>query len=385
VNGICCDEGRRCCAHNADCELNEICDDLCHCCTERAVHSEKTLTKVEVCEIEGGDAQYCYQEVAIEELDGNLCDRIDDDEERDQCFLNIAKERSTGCPKPPLPPGVEACFIDVVQDKNAFVVCDNIISDDLRDKCFLLIFDNQPVAAICDRIVGKVRRNGCLTQLANYMKDAAVCDKVDDLDYRDRCLLDVAETMNYTDVTVCERFTAERERNICYGHVVNVTSIRGDSATCESITVDKYRELCLADVAPTMKSTDVCDQITSEDMRDRCLSGVAPVVEDVSICENIQSDEPPYNYRSNCFIEVAHATEDKSICVSLEDADERAVCEAFSTQDHTVCDNSTTELRADKCRWLTARRFNNTEICNIILDNDYRYKCLRDVFWWDQS
>lgn len=385
-NGLCCAEGRRCCAHNAGCELSEVCDtDVCHCCTETAAHTEQTLTKVEVCEIEKDDVQYCYREVAVEDRDAELCDRIDDGSARDACVLEIAREQSAACPQYPIPRGLKGCLDEVAVDPNAILVCDAIEADDIRDRCYLLLFDVRRDAAICARLVGQVGRNGCFAQLAAAERDSSLCDRVEGEEYRDDCLSAVAEALGFSDPVLCGRMAGEPSRDACYGKVVNATAQKGDPSGCSSISIERYRELCLAQVAPIAKDKAVCDAIDSGEMRDRCISAVAPAVKEAALCETIASDEPPYLYRTTCITEVAHATRDGALCAGIADLDERAVCAAFAAGQPAPCDGATTTLKVDKCRWLVARRFNSTEVCNTILDNDYRYKCLRDVFWWGQT
>ncbi len=80
------------------------------------------------------------------------------------------------------------------------------------------------------------------------------------------------------------------------------------------------REACIAEVALSIRRTDICQLAGSR--RDRCLVSIVPLTRDTSICGMITDP----GFREDCYIELAGAYKDSSYCGSVSDAQKNAFC-----------------------------------------------------------
>lgn len=143
--------------------------------------------------------------------------------------LNLQDERLSHLDK-------EQCYIDIIHDLNyvpeaisknqAFIICDKVISPDLKEICYGYLAEAKKDSSVCDKIVSQKNKNYCWGIVAKAKKDSSICAKFNNQKDKDLCFGGVASAKK--DSKICEEIIDQRIKDLCY---INAVIIRKDNAS----------------------------------------------------------------------------------------------------------------------------------------------------------
>ena len=93
------------------------------------------------------------------------CDKIQDQAEKDSCYLDVAKEK---------------------QDLS---ICDKVQYSSTKDSCYLDVAILKQDPSICEKIQDKAGKySSCYAGVARVKQDPSICEKIQDQDARNYCV-----------------------------------------------------------------------------------------------------------------------------------------------------------------------------------------------------
>ena len=95
-------------------------------------------------------------------------------------------------------------------------------------------------------------------------------------------------------------------------------------ATCFTDMQGSGKEACIAEVALSIRRTDICALAGSR--KDRCLVSIVPLTKDAAICTMITDA----SFKQDCYTELAGAFKDASYCDYVSDPEKKAFCQEIA-------------------------------------------------------
>jgi hypothetical protein len=187
----------------------------------------------------------CLSSVSASTGNGNLCNRIQNQEMRDGCIVEVVRRNP------------------LEYDEN---VCEELKTQEPKDKCYKFISRSQEPGG-----------------------DSSLCEKIQNTEDKDTCYQEAGIRDN--DVTSCERIeTSGYERDYCFTNVGIGTS---DTSLCERAQNPEPKDTCYKTLAKKLGDATVCNNIVNQIEKDGCNYEVARDTDrmHLELCESLQDQE----------------------------------------------------------------------------------------------
>jgi len=137
----------------------------------------------------------CYQKIAIEKNDSNICDLAPNFFSASECYTQMARlnEDSEICGSIKNKTLSDNCYHNLAVLKNDPNICEKITYGDSKYKC-LAIIKKDPL--LCDSIESDLGYDWCLYAVAIKKEDALICENIKSDETRDKCYLGYVERNN---------------------------------------------------------------------------------------------------------------------------------------------------------------------------------------------
>ena len=167
---------------------------------------------------EGGNRQYCYQNLVA--ISGNLtfCDKLGSPQEISKCYINLI-------------------------GTNYYISNLKIINQSMCDK----VLKDQPEYQLC---------------LAMVTQSTTPCspDRVD------------CQALITKDLTLCPKSASKTDEGECYH---NLAMLKRDSSICERTGSTEIKDDCYRDYSRLSRDQTFCDKISNSNQKDQCLVNIA--------------------------------------------------------------------------------------------------------------
>ncbi|MDD3491533.1 MAG: hypothetical protein PHG13_00970 [Candidatus Pacebacteria bacterium] len=191
----------------------------------------------------------CVKKASIVELyDENTCDKIQDQERKDYCYLKVAESRQN------------------------FSICKLIQDQKRKDSCYWRVARSRQDSSICDKIQDQKRKDYCYLEIATLKQDPSICDKIDgqeeirypNLSTKDICYQYIA--VSKQDPSICDKIQEQFFRDVdCYNNMkLDLLSLEQSLAICDKIQQQSTKNHCYEKIAIYMKDKSICDKIQNE-------------------------------------------------------------------------------------------------------------------------
>lgn len=291
-------------------------------------------------------ASNCFSELAGAKKDLTLCDKIDNDYERGQCYSNALSGSDIVNPQ----------WCEILSDKSQKAGCYSMIAINTRERSFCekadeILASNIPGQgchifdltskdiSICeekeDTNIGLNSKGNCYFEFAMVTTKASLCNKIpsDYQSVKDYCLGNVATRQR--DVSICKEISGEQDRNKCY-FILGV--MNDDSSSCNKIlNTESYK-----------------DNFYWSN-KDRCIFLIAMAKGDYSLCGDLSEEcdglECMLFSKSGCYLLMGGALGDTDSCDNLDKDEMKGVCYSFvgfKKKDALICNELEGESK-DAC------------------------------------
>lgn len=304
------------------------------------------------------DAQYremrdgCYDSIAFELRNGEICLKISDIGKRDSCIYDVAKKtkKADWCRY------VSGSFVGetyirddcyVEAGGGSAAVCGNLIDAKRAQECYAK-------TAECGKIILDENRSQCYYTLAKNSKDYRVCLSIPDnySDLRDACIDEVASKNPSRDGCgmmsegivksgcYCTLGIEQSDTEIC-GLILNYRAVRddcylaiaigtSDENVCGKIIANDLnkRDYCYSEIALLNLDLELCAKVTASTHYIACYSRIALEAGEVEICTGIPKEFGSEKYISKdvCYFNYAIGRKDTSYCTYIKTEKCREEC-----------------------------------------------------------
>ncbi|MEK7158287.1 MAG: hypothetical protein AAB733_01810 [Patescibacteria group bacterium] len=123
--------------------------------------------------------------------------------------------------------------------KATLELCEKIQDQKAKDQCFSSLAEVSGDKAVCEKMTDPLERGSCLTKIAVRNQDVALCNEAKIPTERDRCVKSVAEgTLN---VAICQQIADPTAKDSC---VFTVAARRRDPLQCTQIQNEDQKAAC---------------------------------------------------------------------------------------------------------------------------------------------
>jgi len=181
-----------------------------------------------------------YQKIAIENLDANICDYIEEGYYKDSCYEKIAQLTgdATYCEKVGDVEDRDECYLEFILETGDVSLCDLVVTSEYQDACtFISIFYSSDFNQ-CKNIQNKEYRWMCYHVYIGYTISSETCQTYEDAEDKFECYFESFENAEMTD---CDKVDEIEYRDECY---LNFIERDGDLSQCDLIITPSIRDEC---------------------------------------------------------------------------------------------------------------------------------------------
>ncbi len=235
----------------------------------------------------------CFTDVLASNKLGVICPLFIDANIQQQCYLEIAQENIdlNLCNKLTEVPDLNTCINEVAPYIDNATECEYIENNDYQQQCYVLAAETFLNSTICEKITNTGSRNICYKNAAEENLEPETCAKITKLILLEDCYMNVAIDSNNS--TICEGIRQNVvEWDECYS---TIAISRNDYALCENVRLGKNYLPCFIDIAIALNAPEVCltmqeDRFTNYSKyptKDLCYKDVGIELELDSLCTQI--------------------------------------------------------------------------------------------------
>jgi len=202
------------------------------------------------------------------------CEDIEILNERDDCYVNLAKQTGNRDVCDSITTSVhfkDECLRVVAVKQKDIEVCEDIVYSNSKSYCYESIAEVNKDPSICPTVEQDKWEQTCYHKLALILEDFTLCSELDAWVRRDECYQGVAEKTE--DHTICLAIPSKDNANACLWEIAKSTQ---NEKICESWIVtdtgDKIKkDLCYKNLARRKQNNMICNGIVSNSVRKECL------------------------------------------------------------------------------------------------------------------
>ena len=188
----------------------------------------------------------CYKLVAIKTQDIELCDEI---------YLEKSNIKNE-------------CIIQIAIALNNPTLCERIKDDENKDNCKKWISeDTGSDMSLCSEITDKKKKESCIKNIATQYNKPELCKDLEI--YKDICLKDVA--FRNSQSSICNELDDTQKIYDCH---FKIARDKKDASYCLTITKAGTKEKCIHNMAVTYKDVKVCANIQDVVLKNKCEDSV---------------------------------------------------------------------------------------------------------------
>ena len=198
------------CKYKRKTEYTQSLEEQLHYCHMEYAWRKKNPS---ICDNLAEDVDKCYEDYAIFNKDFSACEKIENDITRDKCFMRFAEDRSFCDEKIFNKPFVDACYLEVILDKNDLSACAEL--GESAGPCYIYFSEKNMDVSLCEKIDDVSYKEDCYINYAKVSVDISFCDFVSD-DYKREhyCYTNIADLT--WDLSVCEKIDDANRKDECY-------------------------------------------------------------------------------------------------------------------------------------------------------------------------
>ena len=290
---------------------------------------------VEVCkQISDSRTRYgCFATVGDKKNDLAICDLIPQDyikdgkKLRDACYISTGQKVPAVCLVYEDYNDFAKCYNGIKHEDRVDALCDRLNGDEAKAECYSDVALNEEDYEACGQISDSTLRDSCYVRVIDEgIVTSEMCDELSGSDISGKCIIALASESK--DYGICEKINKTTDRYDCY----SVVAINNEDADkCALITGDiGKKNSCLAEIGILKKDAEICEQITTSQLYLKCYSEIAVAEETPELCSEVKVEKfqvEKYNTEDLCFKEYAVKAEDDSFCSSIQNDNLEATCE----------------------------------------------------------
>ncbi|PLX28160.1 hypothetical protein C0583_00325 [Candidatus Parcubacteria bacterium] len=131
------------------------------------------------------------------------------------------------------------CFQSIAVEKNDENICARIKDTFSGPRCFVLLAKQKVDVSICDKIEGRDSHvSDCIQGVAEQKNDESLCAQIEKSTYSDSCYASLASLKQ--DASICASIEQERKRNSCYENLEASPEALAEEEQAEEEGDEKY-------------------------------------------------------------------------------------------------------------------------------------------------
>ena len=259
----------------------------------------------------------------------------------------------------------DQCFSDLASEENDVKICDKIYSISTRDVCLDKFSSTD--SSVCEKISDAILRQNCYYSNAIRLNDTNYCTNIGDEELKTQCLKALSPPCSFEKdefaTMLCyalekKDYTLCRTNQCFYAYAIKTNS----TDACNLISGELAMQgACKASVT---NNGDYCYNLPQEAIQDYCYEMTAYTKNDSYWCGRAKEGS---EYGNRCYLTFAIDNSNPNECASSAPETARDECYldyADAKNDPSVCPKVINSLNRNKCMITTALQNANPAACN---------------------
>lgn len=210
----------------------------------------------------------CLKRKAIEEINPNICDKIEDNIQIDSCIIQFADNLDNVCEKINDEIWRDECLLKSLE-KSSGQSCQTIIDENKKLECYVKssIFLNN--SNFCDEMNLPNQTDTCKFRASTKILSISSCKNIVDKKIRRKCISSIAMKNITTDE--CIDPNNQYEQDLC---LRTIGEVKRNLSICQMVNLQGHRESCFMHIAIKEKNSTICDNVEGEHNHDSCLKKI---------------------------------------------------------------------------------------------------------------
>lgn len=294
----------------------------------------------------------CLIEVAALDSNTLVCELIDSNVLRDDCFLEIAlSEKDPEICLNILAKGVlsvskwDECFKTISEEITdpsycRFISLSILSGNFLRDDCYWNIMLGLNDSSLCNFLLSDDREQECLTYWGQLTEDEefslTICEGLTDLNLQTDCFNNLAiKDNNYL---VCN-YLSDENRDSCMFSLIDYIDENVSLSFCEEI-LWANKDDCYKKMALEKMDENLCLEVFDFSSKEDCFYDLAIEAMNPDLCEEVEKTRINSLRQNACFKQVAFNSKEAEVCERVELEEEYFECYydlALDLESYSIC------------------------------------------------